>query len=210
MSTQLETRLDKILSKITSDDFFKGMGLGNELAFYIFDYPAEEELKVREHIQWLLGQIPKTRPGTRVCHINLFSFLIQHLRQRKLLDRAFIKQREEGDEALLKALRAPLHEGKIAEAFTAAARPSEHDLVLVSGVGSAYPLLRAHTLLNNLHSLMGKTPLIMFYPGRYDGTSLRLFNKATLSVGSNSSGGRRQDPYYRAFRLIPEETLHAD
>jgi hypothetical protein len=70
-------------------------------------------------------------------------------------------------------------------------------------------LLRSHTLLNNLHSIMGQTPLVMFYPGRYDGVSLRLFGKTTLSVGSNSSDAKRQDPYYRAFRLIPEENNYA-
>ena len=69
-------------------------------------------------------------------------------------------------------------------------RPEDQNLVLVSGIGSAYPLLRTHNLLNNLHHRMGHTPLAMFYPGVYDGQSLRLF-------------GILQDrPYYRAFRLV--------
>jgi hypothetical protein len=54
-----------------------------------------------------------------------------------------------------------------------------------------FPLLRAHSLLNNLHPVMGSTPLIMFYPGNYDGKSLRLFNKL------------KSRNYYRAFRLAP-------
>jgi hypothetical protein len=37
---------------------------------------------------------------------------------------------------------------------------------------------------------MKDTPLVMFYPGKYDGYSLRLFN--TLA----------EDHYYRAFRLV--------
>ena len=41
-----------------------------------------------------------------------------------------------------------------------------------------------------LQASMKKTPLVMFYPGRYDGFSLRLFN--TLA----------DDHYYRAFRLV--------
>lgn len=208
MNEKLNVRLDKILARITSDDFLTGKGLGNEIAFYIFDYPPEDELQVRKHIAWLLEQIPKKRPGTRVEHVNLLDFLVSYLRQRKLLDRAFDMQRERGDEALRKALRAPLHEEKIARAFAETAQPHATDFVLVSGVGSVYPLIRSHTLLNNLHSIMGETPLVIFYPGRYDGTSLRLFGKSTLSVGGNSSSGRRQDNYYRAFRLIPEEDAH--
>ena len=63
--------------------------------------------------------------------------------------------------------------------------------MLMSGVGSAYPLLRTHNLLNNLHPIMGETPLVLFYPGIYDGQSLSLF------------GQIKQDNYYRAFKLVP-------
>ena len=76
--------------------------------------------------------------------------------------------------------------------FAEVAKPEQHDLVIVSGVGSVWPLLRSHTLLNNLQPVMGKTPLVMFYPGRYDGQSLRLFGK----IKSNN--------YYRAFKLVPQ------
>ena len=209
MSDTLDERLNLILPTITAETFLKSSGLGNEIAFHIFDYPPDEELRVRKHILWLVEQIPKKRPDTKVMHVNLFDFLIGYLRERGFLDRAFEMQREKGDAALRKALRGPLHEEKLAKEFAKAARPEMHDLILVSGVGSAYPLLRSHTLLNNLHSIMGQTPLVMFYPGRYDGVSLRLFGKTTLSVGSNSSDGQRQDSYYRAFRLIPEENNYA-
>ena len=94
------------------------------------------------------------------------------------------------DEALLKALAAPLDATKLAKVFADEVRPKEQDLVLVSGVGSAYPLLRTHNLLNNLHHRMGSTPLVLFYPGLYDGQSLRLF------------GILPDKPYYRAFRLV--------
>jgi hypothetical protein len=191
MSDSLNQRLNKILPKIISDDFLKGSGIGNELAFYIFDYPPKEELRVREHIRFLLGHIPKQRPGLRVRHINLFDFVLDYLKSRNLLDKAIQMQSERGNEALKKALAGPLHENKLASSFAELAQPEQHDLVLVSGVGSVWPLLRSHTLLNNLHPIMGYTPLVMFYPGRYDGQSLRLF------------GRLKNDNYYRAFKLVP-------
>lgn len=190
MSDQLTERLNAILPRIVSDDFLSGSGIGNEIAFYIFDYPPEDELRVREHIQFLLHHIPKQKPGLQVKHINLFDLVVEYLQGRKLLDRSFQMQREGGDEKLLKALKPVLDAEKVADAFALAARPDEHRLVLVSGVGSVWPLLRSHNLLNNLHSRMGKTPLVMFYPGRYDGQSLRLFGKV------------KGDSYYRAFQLI--------
>ena len=76
MTDSLDERLNEILPKITSDDFLAGRGLGNEIAFFIFDYPPEGELRVREHVQFLLEHIPKQKPGLRVKHVNLFEFVI--------------------------------------------------------------------------------------------------------------------------------------
>jgi hypothetical protein len=38
MSDRLTERLNAILPKITSPEFLSGSGIGNEIAFYIFDY----------------------------------------------------------------------------------------------------------------------------------------------------------------------------
>jgi len=191
MTDSLTQRLNEVLSKITSDQFLSGKGLGNEIAFYIFDYPPEEELRIREHIQFLLTHIPKHRPGLRVKHINLFDLVVDHLKERNLLNRSFQLQKGKGDEALKKALQSPLRPEKLVQIFVEAAQPQEQDLVLLSGVGSVWPLVRSHTLLNNLQTIMGQTPLVMFYPGRYDGQALRLFGKI------------KSDNYYRAFKLVP-------
>ena len=201
MSDPLTWRLNQILPKLTSDGFLKTRGIGNEIAFYIFDYEPEDELRVRDHIQFLVAHLPKKRPGMRVAHINLFDFLIHYLKERNLLEKSFRLQRENGDAALLKALKGILHEEKIAQRFAGIAKPAEHDLVLISGIGSAYPLLRSHALLSNLHAIMGQTPLVMFYPGRYDTQTLRLFGKTGLAGGS-AEERKKKTNYYRAFRLI--------
>lgn len=191
MSEPLSERLNKILQKLVSDEFLSGRGLGNEIAFYVFDYPPEEELVVRDFLRTLLDHLPKQRHGIRVKHVNLFDFVLDHLKSRGLLDKAFQMQRQKGDQALKKALEGPLHESKLGPLFAEVAQPDQHDLVILSGVGSVWPLLRSHALLNNLQAVMGKTPLVMFYPGRYDGQSLRLFGKV------------KNNNYYRAFKLVP-------
>jgi hypothetical protein len=191
MSNGLTDRLNQILPKVTSDAFLSGKGIGNEIAFYIFDYPPEAELRIREHIEFLLGHIPKQKPGVRAVHINLLNFVLEHLRERKLLDKAIQMQKTKGDAFMRRQLATLLHPNKVAPEFAKIAQPDQHDLVLASGVGSVYPMLRAHSLLNNLHSVMGQTPLVVFYPGRYDGQALRLFGKL------------KNDNYYRAFKLVP-------
>jgi len=59
--SDLAERLNKILPRITSDEFLIGRGIGNEIPFFIFDYPPEDELRVRENIVFLLDHIPKCR-----------------------------------------------------------------------------------------------------------------------------------------------------
>jgi hypothetical protein len=97
MSDPLTERPNKILPKLVSDDLLGGAGIGNEVAFYIFDYPPEDELRVREHIPFLLDHIPRQRPGLRVKHVNLFDFVLDHLKSRDFLDKAIKMQRERGN-----------------------------------------------------------------------------------------------------------------
>ena len=205
MSDTLNERLNKILPRVTSDDFLSGSGIGNEIAFYIFDYPPEEEVRVRDFLRTLLDHIPKQKHGLRVKHVNLFDFVLEYLTGRKLLDRVIQMQRDKGDEALKKALLGPLNvKDKLIPYFCQVARPDQHELVIVSGVGSVYPLLRTSTLLTNFQNVMGHTPLVVFYPGKYDQVTLRLFGKLRLSAFFEGEGtGKKSENYYRAFRLVP-------
>ena len=88
MKDDFAERLNKILDRVTSDDFLQGKGLGNEIPFYAFDYPPERELDVREHIAFLVAQIPKRRPGLRFVHVNLFDLIIRYLKDRGFYDKA--------------------------------------------------------------------------------------------------------------------------
>src|SRR5215813_7393334 len=100
MSDPLTDRLNKILPRLVSDALLSGSGIGNEIAFYIFDYPPEDELRVREHIGFLLDHLQKQRPGLKVAHVNLFDFLVDYLKDRNLLAKSFELQRKKGNNAL--------------------------------------------------------------------------------------------------------------
>lgn len=204
MSDVLTDRLNKILPRIISGDFLSGSGIGNEISFYIFDYPPEEELRVRDHIRFLINHIPKQKPELPFAHINLFDLVLDHLRSRNLLEKALKTQLEKGDEVLKAALAGPLHPEKLASIFCDVARLNQNKLVLVSGIGSVYPLLRTSSLLSNLQKVMGSIPLVLFYPGKYDQLTLRLFGKLSLSAHFDSMAkSKKPENYYRAFRLVP-------
>jgi len=191
MTDSLDERLNKALDRLLDPNLLGGRGIGNEIGFYVFDYPAERELYVRGRVAALAQDIGRKRPNLRVAHVNLFDLIVGHLQERGLLEKAIALQKAKGDAALRSALAAPLHAQRLAEVLVTKADPASHNLVLLSGVGAAYPMVRSHNLLNGLHAVMGETPLVMFYPGRFDGQTLHLFDRV------------QDENYYRAFRLVP-------
>ena len=191
MSQDLNERLNQILPRLTSSDLLTNQGLGNEIGFWIFDYPPEEEMVVRGFLQdVVLPALSKQQPPIRVAAVNWFDLVIGLLEERKLLDKAIEMQRTQGDAKTLESLRRVLKEDKLAERLVAQHDLAELDMLILWNVGAVYPMLRTHTLLSALHAHMKDTPLVMLYPGKYDGYSLRLFSRL------------KDDHYYRAFRLV--------
>lgn len=193
MTFTLDERLNQILPRITSRDFLDSKGLGNEIGFWIFDYPPDREMAVREFLNGtVLAALGKQVPPIRAGVVDLLKLVNELLKERNLLEKVMEMQKTKGDESTLAALRSVLKEDKLAQKIATQHDIANLDLMILTGVGSVYPMLRTHTLLSALHPVMGNTPLLMFFPGKYDGHSLRLFN--TLA----------EDHYYRAFRLVPE------
>ena len=191
MTADFEQRLNQVLPRLLSADVLDNRGAGGEIGFWIFDYPPEREMDMR---LWLddviVPGIQKQRPELRYAVVDLFQEVIALLQERKLLDKAYDMQLSKGDDALLASLRSVLKEDRLAARLVEKHDLAQRDLVIIRGVGAVYPMLRTHTLLSALHPHMKNTPLLMFYPGRYDGLSLKLFNKLS------------DDNYYRAFRLV--------
>lgn len=55
----LQSRLDLILERIENPRFLNNAGLGNEIGFWIFDYPAKYELVVRDYLTHLTEKLTK-------------------------------------------------------------------------------------------------------------------------------------------------------
>ena len=192
MPQDIHERLNSIIKTITTKEFLNNQGLGNEIGFWIFDYKPSDELIIREYFGILESTFSKNHPNLSLLNINLFDSVIAYLQEKKLLDKSIQMQATKGDDALFKALKAVLHMDKFVPFLLKQYDVNRSDIIVMSGIGSAFPLLRAHNLLNSLHAELGHKPLIMFYPGKYDGQTLQLFDK----LSSNN--------YYRAFKLIPE------
>ncbi|MCD8561046.1 MAG: DUF1788 domain-containing protein [Shewanella xiamenensis] len=187
------TRLDAIEERLKSDSFLKNQELGGEIGFYIFDYPPQHELMIRDHLASTLGKLE--RQGYRLLHLNLFEEIVEMLRSRKLLDKAFEMEIQKGTEALAKALKGPLEQGRVASQLSNKIQSLQPQFVVLSGLGQCWPLLRGHSLLNALHAKMAQIPLVLMYPGRYTGLELYPFDFDSAEIS--------QANYYRAFPLVP-------
>ena len=187
----LQSRLDLILERIENPRFLNNAGLGNEIGFWIFDYPAKYELVVRDYLTHLTEKL--TKHEHQFVTVNIYQTIIDMLATRGLLERTFNREKEVGVEAVRKTLSGPLSQKKIAEYLAENIKPEALDFVLLTGLGNAWPLVRGHELLSALQDVMGKTPIILFYPGEYSGRDLH-------PLGMINSKN-----YNRAFKLVPED-----
>jgi hemoglobin-like flavoprotein len=186
--SNLHKRLDKIIPKIREDKFLEGRGLGNEISFYVFDYPPEHELVVRDYIEHIKKEFSHEGSNRRIIEIDLYKTMIELAKEKRIFERIFQIEEKQGKEALFKAMvnfaKPEVFLQKIKE------KVDDHNVVLITGVGKVYPFVRSHNILNNLQEVLDKIPVIMFFPGTYDGLSLKLFNRL------------KDDNYYRAFRFV--------
>lgn len=181
-------RCEALRARLGEDDFLHNRGLGNEIGFFTFCYDASLELRAREFFAQLEAE---SASGALPCNLmvrNLYDTFLGLLEKKRILAAVPKQEARRGSDHLLKRLRsiaAP-------EALAAALAYEPHqpgDVLLLTGVGEIYPFLRVHTLLDNMHVAFGDIPVVVAYPGRFNGQSFSLFNM--LDDGN----------YYRAFDI---------
>ncbi len=188
----LNQRLDLIEPKILEQSFRTGRGTANEVNFWIFDYDPEDEMAVRAHVSYLVNRINGKHDDVNIVCFDLFELILEVLRSKNYLEKVIQMEKAKGSDAVINPIKRTLRLtedgdliiGKIARNLT----PGK-DIIFLTGIGKAWPIVRSHTILNNLHSKVDKNPLVMFFPGNYT-SELRLFGEIT------------DDNYYRAFKLI--------
>jgi len=188
----INQRLDLIEPKILEKSFRDGRGTANEVNFWIFDYDPEDEMAVRNHVEHLVKNINGKYEDVQIACFDLFDLMLDVLRSKNYFDRVLQMELEKGSEAIInpikRTLRLTENGDLIIQKIIENIIP-ERDIIFLIGVGKAWPIIRSHTILNNLFSKVENNPLIMFFPGNYT-NELRLFGEIT------------DDNYYRAFKLI--------
>ncbi len=184
----INAKFSHLYKIISSDKFLKKEALGGEIPFFISAYDARQELEVVKHTKLLKRKLEND--GLSVLEINLYDIACEILEQKGGMERLFKVETSKSKEKFLRALQSTLniHQilmPKIKEKIDEA----RSNVYFLTGIGTVFPFIRSHNILNNLQSIATDAPTVTFFPGEYNGHTLNLF------------GLLKDDNYYRAFNI---------
>ena len=168
----IETLFEGVYNKLISPDF--GKNLGGELPLFIQPVPAEKQFDVESQIKRLSTRLKKK--GIESVSINLYDLCMDILREADVLDAILESEAELEREDIISTLDSVLDiKTAIIPKIKEVIVENQPQYAFISGVGSVYPFVRSHGILNNIDELTGECNLILFFPGDYNNLQLKLF-----------------------------------
>lgn len=188
----IQERFFELEDRMASVESLTKYGTANDLKFYIFDYNPKDELLIRAEVKKLLSKNPD------ITEFDLYEMMLSIIEDEGYMDDVLRMEKDYDKDLLLREIFQPLlsveeEENAFLDIFKYGVPDDGRHIVLITGVGKAFPIIRSHTILNNLHSIFRRNPVVMMYPGRYElknAQTLRLFERLD------------DDNYYRAFPLV--------
>ena len=184
--SNITERLAKLKEEIQRPEFLEGKGLSNEVNIRIFCYDPAEEMAVRRFVEKLITD------QSLNCHLieqNLYKVFLSICDSKRITDRAAQMEEKKGKDFLFKNLQKFANNKSFVEKMQYESH-EPGDVLLLTGVGEVFPFMRIHSLLEALQPEFPDIPILVMYPGKYDGRFVRLFDKLEAN------------PYYRAFNIV--------
>ncbi len=82
----LNERLDKMEDAIRKPSFRQSSGRANEVNYWIFDYPPDKELEVRERIKYMQNRNARGGEEFELKVFDLYDFIIDFLDKNNFLE----------------------------------------------------------------------------------------------------------------------------
>lgn len=192
--SEIRKNLDTVKERFSDEVFLSNKGLSNEVGIHVYCYKPHEEMIVREYFSNLKE---KSDLPFRLIECDLYKIFLQICEEKRILKTIPAMEKRKGPEGLLKQLQ------KIAspEVFVQHMQyePHQHgDILLITGVGKVYPFMRSHNILDNIQHLFSDIPVVMLYPGKFNGQELSLFDEF------------HEGNYYRAFNHLADMMIDID
>lgn len=182
----IENLFEGIFNKLISPEF--GKNLGGELPLFIQPIPAEQQDAAESQIRRLSTRLKKK--GIESVTINLYDLCMGILSDEGVLDTILEEEANLSREDIISTLDSILDiKSIIIPRIKEVIEEAHPSYAFISGVGSVYPFVRSHGILNNIDELTGQCHLILFFPGEYNNLQLKLF------------GSISDENYYRGHNL---------
>lgn len=186
-----------LVAVMSGSRFRNKEGLIGEDPYFIYPYDPRDALEIaasKKRIKTKLAQ-----KGIAVLEVNLYDLVVEVLQDRGVWDDLIELEPTISKDDFREGLRSMLDPGDdLAPAIRAKLAAQPFDIFFLTGIGEVFPFIRSHSVLNNLQTVAGDKPMLMFFPGSYEqsktmGSSLVLF------------GSVPDDNYYRAKDIREQE-----
>ena len=140
-------------------------------------------------IRHFIKQIEHEDLNCHLIHHDLYEVFLNICEDKRILSRIPNLEEKKGKDFVRKQFEKSCD----AKTFANMMQYDNHqagDVIILSGVGKVFPFMRVHALLEAMQLLFNSVPILVFYPGEFDGHYVKLFNKL------------KANEYYRAFKSI--------
>jgi len=191
MGIKITQRIDELRFQLSSVSNLNKNKTAGDMKFFIFDYDPKDEIRIREEITKIRNSNPE------IVFFDLYEMMLDVIKENGYFDtiKSMEKEYDKGlllHEVFLPMLALEQTGNLVLDRFSNTVNDDGNHIVLVTGVGKSFPVIRSHTILNNLQSIFKKNPVVMIYPGKFSARKghLKLFDRLD------------DDNYYRAFPII--------
>lgn len=190
--SDIKERLDILRGNIQEEDFLLGRGLSNEVNIRMFCYAAEDEMIVQHFINQLKAD---QSLNCRLIECNLYDTFLSICDDKRITKSIPSMEERKGKDFILNQMNSVATVGAFINKMQYEPHIKGEDILLLTGVGDVFPFMRVHMLLDALQPHFSDIPILVMYPGKFDGSYMRLFDKLA------------PNPYYRAFNEIGTEEI---
>ena len=92
----LNERLDQMEDAIRKPSFRQSSGRANEVNYWIFDYPPEKELEVRERIKYMQNKNAKGGEEFDLVVFDLYDIIIDFLEKNGFMEECYTFEQKKG------------------------------------------------------------------------------------------------------------------
>lgn len=184
---KLTERLDSLRQLLQDRAFLEGKGLSNEVNIRIFCYEASDEMVVRHFVA---HHLMDASLSSRILVCDMYEMFIEICRDMDILDSIPDMENEDGGAYTLEQLHGAVGDDEFIAKLREMAVPGAYDVLILTGVGDVFPFMRVHKMLEAMQPYFSDTPILVLYPGTFDGSAVKLFNRLSPNA------------YYRAFSII--------